>query len=169
LEYRISGKGGISNGENIMVTQVPGAAASIIKNYSGKKILVIDDNIFLSDVISKALTKYLSIDVAKANNGGEGIASALSGIYDGVIIDLSLNSPSSAKIIKTIKTMLPKLPVAVMYSHFADEMLTWLEQNGVTLMLHKPFKITSLIEKITTMLGAVDNSPAQNRSITVEE
>jgi DNA-binding response OmpR family regulator len=139
------------------------------KDFSGKKILVVDDNVFLGEMISKALAKYLNLEVFKAGNGGQAIAAALTGRYNGAIIDLSLNGASSSRIIRTIRTMLPSFPIAVMYDHPTDEMMAWLKRCGVTLYLHKPFKITSLIEEITKMLGGEEKPPAPSRSITVEE
>ncbi len=139
------------------------------EDFSGKKILVVDDNIFLGEMISRALDKYLSINVFKAKNGGQAIAAALTGRYHGAIIDLALNGASSIRIIRTIKTMLPGFPIAVMYDHPAHEMMARLKRYGVTRFLHKPFAITSLIEEITKMLGGEGKPAAPNRSITVEE
>jgi DNA-binding NtrC family response regulator len=138
-------------------------------DFSGKKILVVDDNVFLGRMISKALSKYLNIGVFKAENSGQAIAAALTGGYHGAIIDLALNGASSMRIVRTIKTMLPEFPIAVMYDHPADDMMAGLRRCGVTCFLHKPFKITTLIEEITQMLGGEGKTPAPNRPITVED
>jgi DNA-binding NtrC family response regulator len=124
-----------------------------IDGFTGKKILVVDDNEYVCEMISKTLEKYMGLEVIKINCGSQAIAAALTGRYDAAIIDLTLQGSSGSKIARTIKTMLPALPVLAMCAQPADEMLSSLRRYGITRILQKPFKMTILIDEIVEMLG----------------
>jgi DNA-binding response OmpR family regulator len=119
---------------------------------AGKKILVVDDNEYVCDMISKVLTKYLSLAAFKIRGGSQAITAALTGRYDGAIIDLAIQGASGLKVIRTIKTMLPIFPVLVMSAHASEEQIASLTKIGVSRILKKPFKMASLIEEMTGLL-----------------
>jgi CheY-like chemotaxis protein len=121
---------------------------------SGKRILVVDEDEFVRDLITKVLTRYLGLEVFAASSGGEAIAAALSGRYDGAIIDLIMPHTSGIKVIQTIRTMLPDFPMIGMAANVSENTLCTIRRFGITKVLGKPFKMTALIEGITEILGA---------------
>ncbi len=131
-------------------------------DFTGKKILVVDDNEYVCDMISKTLEKYLGLEVVKINCGSQAIAAALTGRYDGAIIDLALQGTSGSKVVRTIKTMLPALPILSICAQPTDEMLSSLKRYGINRVLRKPFKMTILIDEITEMLRV-------NKTVTSRE
>jgi CheY-like chemotaxis protein len=142
----------------------PSRQDSQAERFAGKKILVVDDNELVCDMISKVLAKYLDLEVCKIRGGSQAIAAALTGRYDGAIIDLNLQSISGSKVIRTIKTMLPKFPILTMCAHPSDEQLNTLERHGITRVIHKPFKMTTLIDEITEILGTEKSVSAQRQT-----
>jgi CheY-like chemotaxis protein len=136
---------------------------SIKTKLIGKKILVVDDNEYVCEMISKVLIKNMSLEVIKVKGGGQAIAAALTGQYDAAIIDLALQGTSSGKVIRAIKTMIPAFPILAMSAHPSDEQLASLKQQGIVRILHKPFKMTTLIEEINGLLGVVSTLSAQNK------
>jgi DNA-binding response OmpR family regulator len=135
-----------------------------VGRFAGKKILVVDDNEYVCEMISKVLEKYLDLEVCKIKSGSQVIAAALTGRYDGAIIDLNLQSISASKIIRTIKTMLPSFPVLTMSAHSSEEQLAALNKRGINRVIHKPFKMTTLIDEITEILGVEKSVPAQRQT-----
>ncbi|HBC46872.1 MAG TPA: hypothetical protein DEO84_12465 [candidate division Zixibacteria bacterium] len=121
--------------------------------FTGKKILVVDDNELVCEMIAKILMKYLGLEVIKVKGGNQTITAALTGRYNGAIIDLAMQGTSSSKIIRTIRTMLPEFPILAMYSRPNEEQVATLTQNEVTRVIQKPFKMTTLIDEITEILG----------------
>ena len=124
-----------------------------------KKILVVDDEEFVCNLVSKILEKYLGFEVNKAKNGSEAIAGALTGVYDAAIIDLSMPNTSGMKAIKAIKTMCPNFPIIAMSGKQMDFRPSEIEKElGCDRFLQKPFKISSLILEITSLFDTDDQS-----------
>jgi CheY-like chemotaxis protein len=126
-----------------------------------KRILVVDDDEFVCDLVSKVLTKYLSMEVYTANNGSDAIAAALTGRYDAALIDLILPRTSGRKVIRTIKTMLPEFPIIVMSAQAPEDVTKAIRRLGITVVLQKPFKLMALIQSITEIFGSGKALPAQ--------
>jgi DNA-binding response OmpR family regulator len=122
--------------------------------FMGKKILVVDDNELVCEMIAKILMKYLDLEVFKIKGGNQAITAALTGRYNGAIIDLALEGTSSSKVIRTIRTMLPGFPILAMCSHPTEDQMATLSKHGISRIIHKPFKMITLIDEITEILGA---------------
>ncbi len=133
------------------------------ETFPGKRILVVDDNKFICELISKVLAKYMDIEAVPAKSGSQAIAAALTSHYDGAIIDLSLKNASGSKIIRTIKTMLPSFPILAMSIRPTADFAKSLGQHGVIRILPKPFKIVSLIDELKIMLKADKTISARDR------
>ncbi len=126
-----------------------------------RKILVVDDEEFVCNLVSTILEKYLGFEVSKAKNGSEAIAGALTGGYDAAIIDLSMPNTSGMKAIKTIKTMCPNFPIIAMSGKTLDFRPSEIEKElGCERFLQKPFKISSLILEITSLFDS-DDKPSE--------
>ena len=140
---------------------VPSISNSFSEGLARKRVLVVDDDEFVCDLVSKVLTRYLGMEVYKANDGSEAIAAALTGKYDGALIDLILPNTSGYKVIKTIKTMLPDFPIIVMTGQAPDEIVKSIRKIGITKVLQKPFKLMLLIEEIAELFSDDKALPAK--------
>jgi CheY-like chemotaxis protein len=139
----------------------PSKAIAFVEGLANKKVLVVDDDEFVCELVSKVLTRYLGMEVCKANDGSEAIAAALTGRYDCALIDLVLPKTSGHKAIRTIKTMLPNFPIIAMTGQSPEETIQSMRRLGVTRVLQKPFKLMSLIEEVTDILSGGKTLPAE--------
>ena len=121
---------------------------------SKKRILVVDDEEFVCNLITKVLSRHLGLEVETARDGGAAIAATLAGRYDGAIINLVLPRTSGLEAIRTIKTMLPRFPIIAMSTAVSGRSLKSIEKFGVTAILFKPFKMADLIDKVNGIWGA---------------
>jgi len=144
-----------------MSQPTPAVSNSLLEGLAKKRVLVVDDDEFVCDLVSKVLTRYLGMEVYKANDGSEAIAAALTGRYDCALIDLILPNTSGSKVIKTIKTMLPDFPIIVMTGRAPDEVVKTIRKLGVTRVLQKPFKLMVLIEEIAEIFSGGKALPAK--------
>jgi len=119
-----------------------------------KRILVVSGDGFACQLIQKILAKRFDFEMTRTDCCGDAVAEALTGKYIGAIIDLVLPSSSARKLIKTIKTMLPGLPIMIMTSDSSDEALKLIRNLGILNIIPKPFKMHALIEGIISLTGA---------------
>jgi CheY-like chemotaxis protein len=136
-----------------MISPVSERKISKFEGLSGKKVLVVDEDDFVRDLITKILTRYLGLEVFLARSGSEAISAALTGQYDVAIIDLAMPHTSGVKIIQTIKTTMPDFPIIAMASCVDGSAINSVRRFGINEVLPKPFKMTALIEGITEILN----------------
>lgn len=131
------------------------------KGVSRKRILVVDRDEFVCNLVSKVLTGYMGLEVFQARDSGEAIAAALTGQYDGAIIDLALARTSGAEAIRAIRTMRPRFPIVAMTGPATEKNLNSVKGLGVIGILQKPFRIAALVEKIKEILSASEVSAVE--------
>ena len=132
-----------------------------IEGLANKKVLVVDDDEFVCELVAKVLTRYLGMEVYKANDGSEAIAAALTGRYDCALIDLVLPKTSGHKVIRTIKTMQPNFPIIAMTGQGNEDTARTMRRLGISRVLQKPFKLMTLIEEVTNILSGDRTLPAE--------
>jgi CheY-like chemotaxis protein len=141
------------------VTQASKSAQDAIADKK-RRILVADEDEFVSSLISKVLSRYMGLEVVKVRDGSEAIAVALAGNYDAAIIGMVLPQTSGLKVIRTIKTMRPEFPIIATSTEASEKSLKSIERFGVTAVLTKPFKMAELIQKVKCALSANEKTSA---------
>ena len=120
-----------------------------------KKILIVEDNVLMTEVMTYILINC-GYDVISLTNGDEVFKRIKSAHPDLVILDAILpgiNGNEICQLIKLNKTT-QNLRV-IMCSGDEDAIDASLKQNGAPDdVLHKPFDINSLIEKVEFQLAA---------------
>jgi CheY-like chemotaxis protein len=139
----------------------PSKSAVFVEGLANKRVLVVDDDEFVCELVAKVLTRYLGMEVYKANDGSEAIAAALTGRYDCALIDLILPKTSGHKVIRTIKTMQPNFPIIAMTGQGLEEAVRSMRRLGISRVLQKPFKLMTLIEEVTNILSGGKTLPAE--------
>lgn len=115
------------------------------------RILVIEDEYNLVDVIQTKLKKE-KYDVDISLNGEEGLYSALSDIYDLIILDVMLPKIDGMEILKEIKKNNIKSKVIMLTAKSSlEDKLTGFE-NGINDYVTKPFHIEELIARVNIQL-----------------
>jgi DNA-binding response OmpR family regulator len=119
-----------------------------------KRILIVDDNEFMVEVMTYILNNK-GYDVIALHTGDE-VFNTIKAIHpDLVILDMMLPDMDGRDICKLLKLnqSTKNLPV-IMCSGDDDVDKTLHEAGGPDAVLHKPFDITSLVEKVDYQLAA---------------
>ena len=105
------------------------------------KILIIDDEIDITESISAILTDD-GFDCINALNPGEAITYLSNELFDLIILDVWLNDPDydGIKLLKLIKKMEIKTPVIIISGHGNIEMAVDAIKEGAYEFIEKPFK-----------------------------
>ena len=108
-----------------------------------KRILIIDDEPGIADLICDALTKH-GYTVATASNGREGLRCLNQSVYDLIVTDMSMPDMDGAGIVRAVRRSdRPATPVIGISG------TPWLlEGVDCDAVLHKPFRLLVLIDTI---------------------
>lgn len=75
---------------------------------TGKKVLCLEDEHFISELYSRALTKA-GYDVTIAIDGANGLAEALTGKYDIILLDIMVPTMTGTDVLKRLRAEAPNL------------------------------------------------------------
>ena len=132
---------------------------------SGKKILIIEDNKDLANILGLHL-QDLSCEVTKANDGIEGFDYLKRGTFDLVILDLMLPGLDGLELCKRIRKQENYTPVLMLTSKSSEiDRVIGLE-IGADDYVAKPFSVRELLARIKALIRRVE---AFTRSPEVDE
>jgi len=114
------------------------------------KILIIEDDFTLADSISDVL-KDENFDVHIENDGINGEAEALTGIYDLILLDVLLPNKNGFEILDVLKKKINTPVIMLTARSEMDDKLKGLE-NGAVDYITKPFNIRELIARVKISL-----------------
>lgn len=115
------------------------------------RILVVEDELGLSDVIASRLKKEnYSVDVS--NNGIDGLDNALSGIYDLIVLDVMLPGMNGFEILNEIRNekIDSKVIMLTAKSMLEDKLAGF--DKGANDYITKPFHIEELVARVNVWL-----------------
>ncbi len=119
------------------------------------RILIIEDEFNLADVISNRLKKEQYV-VDISCDGEEGLDNALTDIYDLIILDVMLPKVNGFEILKEIRKNNVKAKVIMLTAKsMLEDKLTGFE-NGANDYLSKPFHIDELVARVNVWLRNTD-------------
>lgn len=120
------------------------------------RILIIEDEFNLADAILNRLKKEkFSVDIC--TDGEDGLFSALSGIYDLIILDVMLPRKNGYEILETIKKENISSKVIMLTAKSNIESKLDCFEHGVDDYITKPFHMEELIARVNLQLRK-DNS-----------
>ena len=125
------------------------------------RILIIEDEFNLADVISNRLKKEkYAIDIFC--DGEEGLMGALTNIYDLIILDVMLPKINGFEILKRIREEKVKSKVIMLTAKsMLEDKLNGFEK-GANDYLGKPFHIEELVARVNAQLRNVDEQALKN-------
>ena len=126
----------------------------------GIKVLVADDDFFVSDLISRVIKQHLGAEVVTVDCGSKAIAETLSGEYDVAIIDLILPKTSGMEAIKVIKEMIPDFPIIAMTGESSPGRDEFVKACGVDSLFFKPIRISMLLDELMSVVKTGREWPA---------
>lgn len=111
------------------------------------RILVVDDEVRITNFVSRALTAEGFV-VETADNGTEGLKLARSGRYDLVLLDLLLPALDGVSLLEKLLTSQPDQPVLVISAVSDLKAKVRCLQLGAADYLAKPFDLTELLLRV---------------------
>lgn len=110
------------------------------KGYTGKKILLVDDNDLNIKVAENFLKKY-DLDITSVNSGSKAIECVIENKYDLIFLDDMMPELDGCKTLESLKTLEDfATPVIMMTASSEDEVAEKIKEYGFTGYLSKPFK-----------------------------
>jgi PAS domain S-box-containing protein len=119
----------------------------IIKKGEGARILVIDDEETVRDVLSKILLQ-VKHQVIVAENGEEGIRLFKEKTFDLVLTDLGMPGMSGWEVGRAIKEMSPHTPVGMITGWGMEVDQAKIKENGINFVIQKPFQFNQILKVI---------------------
>ena len=119
------------------------------------KLLVIDDNTKLVDMIEEYFSSHLKIEVSlKAYSGEEGfkLIQNKQNEYDAIILDLIMPNKDGIYVLEEMKKKGINKPVIVSTSYNSDAMIRRVSEYGVEYFLLKPYELCDLESRILESL-----------------
>ncbi len=123
---------------------------------AGKKLLVIEDNATLRNVLNKQLTR-LKFNVVIVSKGDDALVILARSTFDLIITDLQMPGMDGIQLASSIRKLHPSTPIILLNSSIQDIA----EPNSLLFssILPKPIKQEALFRHILALLGN-DNKPA---------
>jgi PAS domain S-box-containing protein len=120
----------------------------------GSTILVVDDQQSVREV-STAVLREMNFRVITANDGTDALICAVENraALRGVITDLNMPHMDGLKLVRTLKHMLPGIPVVVCSGRVDEKHAHELAALGVVAVLHKPFDEVTFTAAIRQLMG----------------
>jgi DNA-binding response OmpR family regulator len=123
-----------------------------------KKILNIDDDIKINEIVKTVLTK-MNYEVATANDGNEGLELVKKDPPDLILLDVVMPSMSGYEFLRAVKALRAiegKEMIPVIIVTAKREMEDVFRYEGVKEYMVKPVVSSDLIEKVKKHLGPAD-------------
>jgi CheY-like chemotaxis protein len=120
------------------------------------KILVVDDNLDMCQIISDIL-KEGRYSVDSSYNGEDALMKIKKNHYDLIVLDYILNEMSGLMVLEKALQMIPSLKV-MMISAFGDKSIkARARELGVSDFLDKPFDIKKFVQAVQDILARKTN------------
>ena len=115
------------------------------------KILVIDDNAVIREVVTFTLHNHYDVTLAK--NGKEGIAFAEASQFDAIITDIQMPEMDGIEFVTEIRKVqsYAQTPILIVTADLKDNKQK-IKESGATAWILKPFEPKKLLETIALVL-----------------
>jgi DNA-binding NarL/FixJ family response regulator len=120
-----------------------------------KRVLIVDDNIYVRDLLHTFLKDAPEIEICgEAINGAEAIEKAKQLKADVVLLDLSMPSMNGVETASILKKTIPGVCV-IMFTMYSENIpKNAISSMGVDVVLSKTDGIAHLVESINTIFAA---------------
>jgi len=124
---------------------------------TGRRILVVDDDVTLRELLADALERE-GFTILRAGNGEEGVAAALAGKPDLVISDIVMPGMNGWELCETLRTIPSTKAVPFLFLSTLDQTPDKLLalRLGADDYLTKPFHLDAILTKVQQLIGRVD-------------
>lgn len=120
-----------------------------------KRVLVIDDEVLIQEVIQASLEDIGEWSVLLASSGSEGLAIAASESPDAILLDVSMPVMNGIETLKKLRdnSTTQGIPVIFLTAKVQPVDKATFSQLGVAGLIAKPFDVITLTQQIAKILG----------------
>jgi DNA-binding NtrC family response regulator len=112
-------------------------------NTGSQKILVVDDDFTVRDIVSKMLCR-LGFEVSSADSAESGLALFIKNKFDLVITDFNMSGMDGIHLAYNVKEKSPATQVVLMTGHDKEVILSKIKGTAVAKALFKPFTLAEM-------------------------
>lgn len=116
------------------------------------KLVIIEDDILLSELVEKFLSEQRHIEVVNTFDSGSGFIAWLEQthtIIDIILLDLKIKDENGADVAKYVKKNYPNIRVIVMSSHYKPEFTGFMLKLGISAFIPKGISKIELLNIIS--------------------
>jgi len=117
------------------------------------RILVVDDDENITNLISELLCSNNEIKVEKAKDGLEGLNKLKKSVYDIIITDIKMPVMDGIEFLQRVRNMNPGIPVVIMSAYAEFDSLVKALHLGATNFIRKPFDFDEIFQVILKVLN----------------
>lgn len=125
-----------------------------IRGTEGKKILLVDDEVMVRDVLKVALERE-GYDILEASTANEALELMSDNAISLVISDLKMPGMSGHELLRHIKDKNPEIPVFLISGYIGDATNDDILKSGADGFIAKPFKFTEIISIVRKGLSDI--------------
>lgn len=118
-----------------------------------KRILVVDDEDIIREVIASKISKSLGYEVSQANNGKDALAEIDRAMPDLVVTDIKMPEMSGIELLSEIRKRRVSVPVIILTGYGTMEDAIAAIRLGAKSFIKKPFDINQIISLIENIFA----------------
>lgn len=118
----------------------------------GKKILIVDDALFMRTMLKRILNEAGFFDIVEAEDGEAGCEVYDKTHPDLVLLDISMPKLNGIEALKVIRKVDPNAKVVMCSAVGQEAMIVEAIENGAAEFIVKPFKKEQIIEAVKKIL-----------------
>jgi CheY-like chemotaxis protein len=120
----------------------------------GKRILVIDDELDIRDVVCLCLEEFGHWETGSAGSGREGLAMAQQHMWDAILLDVSMPDMDGFAVFENLQASpaTRAVPVILLTAKVLDSELKPFEERGIAGIIPKPFDPVAVWRNVAEIL-----------------
>ncbi|MGU9963943.1 MAG: response regulator transcription factor, partial [Candidatus Halichondribacter symbioticus] len=123
-----------------------------------KKILLVDDDCDLREVLAEQLVLSGDFDVYEAEDGASALARAKEAMYDLVILDVGMPDMDGRELCRLLRKQAIKCPIVMLTAQDSDSDTIYGLDAGANDYISKPIKFPVLLARIRAQLRQHEHS-----------
>jgi CheY-like chemotaxis protein len=123
-----------------------------LRNGKRRRILVVDDEKVIRDLLSTILSK-LDYEVAVARNGDEALKQIKQDSFSLVLTDMQMRGIDGLTLAKRIKDHSPETPVIMITGERQEDIKEKIKEGPISYVIFKPFRLMDIQRKVRSFLN----------------
>ncbi len=116
-----------------------------------KRILIVDDDPSVRDVLGEIVTTY-GYEALASESAKDAVATLAKGGIHLIFLDIAMPEVTGDRLLDFLRKKGFKTPVVVVSAHIEDEVREHMTEIGVSGMIEKPFEVADVIDEMERAL-----------------